>query len=231
MIPYYFRHYGPIGTRFYIYDDNSNDKSLEMLSGDPRVSIKRFTKSSDSYIASSLQLYNKFWKQSRGKADWVIICSMDEHIYHPNLCNFLLKCKNDGITILKAEGYQMISDKFPLTNKRLCDIITRGISWSQMNKTAIFNPNEIEEINYTIGRHSAEPSGNVKYPEKENIKLLHFKYLGLDYLIERSAELRTGLKEIDIEKGWGHRYLWKKEKIREDFIKINEASTEIKLLQ
>ncbi len=227
MLPYYLRHYQPIAEKFFIYDDGSTDGSLEILSSYDNVTIQPFVNEGYSFVLNSQKMANQAWKQSRGKADWVIICNIDEHVYHPDLENYLQHCYSQGITIISAQGYQMISESFPTTDGLLCNAITRGMPWGLMNKVVIFNPNLIEEINYTVGRHTASPKGQVIYPEATEVKLLHYKYLGLDYLLKRHAALKIGLKPLDIEMKWGRQYLWDRETTENDFIHVNNNAVEV----
>lgn len=230
MLPYYFRHYDAITDHFFIFDDKSTDASLDMLTKHPKVKIDCFHKQPESFVAAAHEFNNNIWKQSRNKADWVIICSMDEHLYHPDLWNYLEQCRDAGITAIPAEGYQMISNDFPNTEKPLCDLITFGMPYKKMSKLCIFNPDAIDEINYKHGRHYSDPVGRVVYPQRRDLKLLHYKYLGLDYLIMRYAELSTGLLRIDIEKRWGVRYLSKRKEIEQSFHDVWEASSEVPLV-
>jgi hypothetical protein len=66
-------------------------------------------------------------------------------------------------------------------------------------------------------------------PQRRDLKLLHYKYLGLDYLITRFAELSTGLRRIDLEKGWGARYLSERKAIEQSFQDVWAASSEVPL--
>jgi glycosyltransferase involved in cell wall biosynthesis len=227
ILPYYFRHYDAIADRYFIFDDASTDASLDILAKQPKVEIDRFHKQPESFVAGAHVFNNNIWKRSRNKADWVIICNMDEQLYHPDLLNYLKQCRDAGITAIPAEGYQMISDSFPDSDERLCDLITFGMRYKKMNKLSIFNPDAIEEINYKHGRHYANPIGRVVYPQRRDLKLLHFKYLGLVYLITRYAELSTGLRRIDLEKGWGSRYLSERKKIEQSFRDVWTASSEV----
>lgn len=86
-----------------------------------------------------------------------------------------------------------------------------------MDKVSIFNPDAISEIGYNPGRHAAVPVGNVHWPERTEVKLLHYKYLGLNYLQRRLHQLRSGLLPLDIERGYGHKYHWTTVEIERDF--------------
>ncbi len=226
MLPYYFRHYDSIVDQYYIFDDGSNDATLEILRAHPKVEIMQLERNPDSFIASEIAFDNSAWKQSRGKADWVIICSIDEHFHHPNLRDYLQQCRLKGITYIPSEGWHMISDDFPETDQWLCDVITRGARWDIYDKSCIFNPNRIKETNYGPGRHHAQPTGRVIAPRVCEVKLLHYDYLSLDKVIKRSAELDGRLGKKDREKEWSVHYRWD---LPAEFAKWSAQASEVPL--
>lgn len=217
MLPYYLRHYLPLAERFVILDDGSTDGSLEILGRHEQIEVRRFQCEGDSLIESGNRVNNEIWKESRGAADWVIICDLDEHLYHPDLLGYLDRCKRQGVTVIPSIGYQMISHTFPDVQTRLCDAVTQGMRWDRMDKSSIFDPNRIVDINYVGGRHIAAPTGEVVFPPHAEVKLLHYKYLGIDYVVKRTAQLKPGLRKKDIERGLGHKYLWGEPEIRAEY--------------
>ena len=105
MLPYFFKHYDNIADQYFIFDNDSTDNSLSMLRSHPKVITDRFEIKGNSVIKSAQDLFNQFWKKSRGKADWVIICDADEHLYHSNLRTYLQECTSNGITLVVPTGY------------------------------------------------------------------------------------------------------------------------------
>ena len=221
LLPYFMRHYDPFVERFFVLDDGSTDGSVAFLRGQPKVTLIEANRKGGSYIEQTQAFFNEAWKESRFKADWVITCNIDEHLYHRNIKDLLRRCQRDGVTILPAIGHEMVALQFPSTTGRLCDEVRFGAPAqkltgpsSSQNKIMVFNPLLIEEINFSPGRHQARPSGKVVYPARVELKLLHYKFLGCDYVVQRYAELKTGLSQLDLKSGGGYQYLWEARAIR-----------------
>jgi hypothetical protein len=211
MLPYFFRHYDDIVDRYFIFDNGSTDGSLSILEKHGRVELSHFDGEGDSFCEQELRLCDSIWRGS--KADWVIIPDIDEHLYHPDLLGYLRRCTDSGITAIESIGYEMISDSFPDRGDRLVETVTVGTRSIGHDRLCIFNPGQITETNFGMGRHRASPTGHVVWPEYPEILLLHYKQLGLDYPIARSAELRLGLRTLDLERKWGVHYTWSPEEI------------------
>jgi hypothetical protein len=51
----------------------------------------------------------------------------------------------------------------------------------------------------------------------EGVHLLHYKYLGLDYVKNRLPELGQRLKPGDVAARHGHKYRWSEQQMEDDF--------------
>ena len=208
VIGFFLRHYVPFVDRLVIFDDGSTDGTCEILRNHPKVELRRFERSrEDSLVLSMLGIYNECWKESRGKADWVIITNIDEHLHHPVLPDYLRHCQLKGVTVVPALGYQMISESFPDSAARLCEAVTTGAPSGDYSKLQIFNPDAVREINYTVGRHKAWPQGDVGWPERDELLNLHYQFLGRTYLGLRHGQLSSGRRGTDVQQGWGSHWL------------------------
>jgi hypothetical protein len=207
LLPYFFRHYDQVVSRYFIFDDGSTDGSLGLLHSRENVEVHRFSRSDPaSFVLSEQSLSNEFWKASRGSADWVIVTDIDEHLFHPELGSLLQHYKDRGITIVPALGYQMISEKFPEPDETLCETRVWGAPHPFYGKLSLFDPAAISEIDYGYGRHSADPKGRVIAPAIDQILLLHYKYLDHEWTRQRHQQLRVGLGAKDLENDWGNQY-------------------------
>lgn len=208
MLAFFFRHYDPWVNRYVFFDDGSDDGTREMIAAHPRAEWRPFPRAvADSFVQSSRLVHDEVWKESRGRADWVVVTAVDEHLHHPGLPGYLRRCAAAGVTAVPALGFQMVAEDFPPRGAWLARDVTMGAPWHVMNKLSLFRPDAIRETGFALGRHAAAPVGEVVWPARDELLLLHYKYLGRAYTRERHAFLAQGLGATDRANGWGIQYL------------------------
>jgi hypothetical protein len=228
MLGFFFRHYEGLVERYVVYDDGSTDGTLDLLRARPNVEVRRFRRAvADSFVLSQQRLQNEVWKESRGSADWVIVSALDEHLHHADLAGYLETCKRRGITAIPALGFQMVAREFPAAGTHLAATLTRGAPEQNMSKLSIFDPGAIAESRFSPGRHWAAPTGRLHYPRADEVLNLHYKYLGMPYLLERRALLRTGLGKADRKHKLGHEYSYDDARMREEFDRYEAAAFDL----
>jgi hypothetical protein len=229
MLPFFFQHYDPLVSRYFIFDDHSSDGSLDLLHSHPKVAVEQFVRSDpDSFTLSELSISNECWKYSRGWADWVIVIDIDEHLFHPNLPALLMRYKAFGITICPALGYQMISEEFLRPGKLPCESHTYGAPWDIYSKLALFDPSLVTETDYGAGRHHANPKGRVIAPAFDELLLLHYKFLGFERSHARHQRQRNGLRSKDFENSWGYQYSWSEDEFRRSWSEFAANAIEVR---
>ncbi len=219
IVPFFLRHYEPLVDRIVIYDDGSTDRSVELLRASSKVEIRPFRRAAESYLDAHLALFETCWHESRGRADWVCLVDLDEFLFQPDWDLYLAAQKDAGVTTIKTVGYDMVSEAFPPADADLVTILTRGQREHHMDKTALFAPDAIEQINHSVGRHLCSPVGRLVPLPKHGIQLRHFKNLGLDYVLARTHALATRLTGDDLVRGWSAHYLRDNDSIRAQFEK------------
>jgi len=226
MLPFFFRHYDSIVDQYFIFDNGSTDGSLDLLREHPRVCLGAFSVAGPSFVLAAVDFYDHSWKQSRGQADWVIICNIDEHLYHADLRAYLASLPQE-VSLIFSPGYEMVSQTFPPADVVLTEHTRTGFRYEIYDKPTILAPGAIREINFLPGRHDAAPEGRVASPLKREVKLLHYKCLGVEYWVSRSNELRQGLREMDLERGWGIQYVWDDAQKRDYFRRVQEGAIQV----
>jgi len=224
IIPFFLQHYEPLVDRIIIYDDHSTDRSVELLRASPKVEVRPIQREAESYLDAHLALFETCWHESRGRADWVCLVDMDEFLFQPDWHQYLAAQKNAGVTIIQALGYDMVSEMFPPAGAALATFLTRGRRDLHMDKTVLFDPDAIEQINHHVGRHRCAPVGRLVPPAHYRMQLRHYKSLGLDYLLARTHALAGRLTGDDLARGWSAHYLRDDDSIRAHFQEqLNQA--------
>jgi glycosyltransferase involved in cell wall biosynthesis len=217
LLPYFLRHYERICNAIIIYDNESDDGSTDLIAAHSLCELRHLDTNGELHEENLLRVKGHEWKASRGRADWVICCDIDELLYHPRLLAFLDECRDADVTIPIPSGYQMVSDMFPVCDGQIYGEVRSGFPANNYDKRIVFNPDAIREINYSPGCHSAAPEGAIIERADPALKLLHFKFLGLDYLSERYAELDRRLSRSNRERGFGAQYSSDAAKLHTDF--------------
>ena len=228
ILPFVFDYYKDVVDHFYIYDNYSTDNTKNIVKEHPKASLIPFGKEGEFNDDDNRNVKNNCWKQSRGKADYVIVCDVDELIYHPNLMESLKKMRKERASFFNIEGYDMYSEFFPEYHPGvlITDVVQQGVRFFYLDKKILFDPNCIVEINYSVGAHQFRPVGIVRYG-KEVFKLLHYKHLGADYLIQRYEVLGKRLSAYNRENDFGTHYLAKKMDILNDMQQGLAKSTNV----
>ena len=216
MLPFMFDYYSRFVDKFTIYDNHSTDSTLSIIKQHSNVRAIPFGGTEGFNDAENRRIKNNCWKQSRGKADWVIVCDMDEFLYHPNMANHLQELAHEGVTLPTTEGYEMYSEAFPThtSDTLLTEVVQHGVRSHWLDKRILFDPHRIVDINYSVGAHQAEPTGIVSRSTGRPLKVLHYKHLGLDYLMERYRKLGERLSTYNRENQFGTHYLAKEAELR-----------------
>lgn len=203
IIPFFLAYYESFVDKITVFDNGSIDNSNVLLSQHPKCEIIRFDTKGEMRDDILMLIKNSAWKESIGIADWVIVCDIDEFLYHRDLISYVNKCKKKGETICETEGYNMICDDYPKYDMSIIDQVKEGAYSKKFSKTILFDPNEIIELNARPGGHVVVPEGNVRIKKSNGLKLLHYKYLGgLERLANRWNTMGTTLSAINKENGW-----------------------------
>jgi len=191
MIPFFLAHYAPIVDRIIIHDDGSTDRSRALLEAHPKVTFEEIGIASTDDTRHSGELvpyYDQVWKRSRGTADWVILCNIDELFHHPAPRDYLGECTSRGITVIPSEGWDMLCWCSPPPGTDLVSQVRRGVRKLRMDKLFAFSPDAIEETRFQPGRHRALPRGRIEYPPRFEVRLLHYRFLGFGSSLARFLE-------------------------------------------
>jgi glycosyltransferase involved in cell wall biosynthesis len=222
IIPFFLQHYLPWVEKIVVLDNNSTDRSRELLEGRENVLVKSYDTGNEYREDIQMKLRNTIWHQSRGLADFVIVCDMDEFLYVKDHETFLRHLRQQGFTVVRPFGINMVSESFPQPGVPLTSQIREGVPNEQFSKMVLFDPVKIERINFFPGSHFALPEGQVKiYMGDQKVKLLHYRYLGLQHMLKKNRSRHERRGQVSMKQGWGYHYSYeeqKQQKIFEHFL-------------
>jgi hypothetical protein len=206
---HFVNYYSKFCDKIVVFDNNSTDNTVDKLLKNPKVEVRTFdTDGLRDDINRDIK--NTCWKESIGVADYVIVCDFDEFLYHENLDEFLEK--NKDFTVFHPDVFDMVTKEDFNDDINLLDFCKTGylveeIYNQKFNKCILFNPNKITEIGYSEGAHRLDNvKGDIKiYYNKGNfeLKILHYKYLTLDYTLKRKDTVCKRLSEFNRVRQWG----------------------------
>lgn len=199
IIPFVMAHYLRFCDKITVWDNGSTDGSLDLLKSYPiEVAIFKSNGFDDNINAS---IKNECWKKCT--EDWIIVVDMDELLYLPNKKD-LINCH----PLPNIIGYNMFSEAFPNYNTPITEQITLGVKAVNFNKQILFNRRFVQEMNYGPGAHQCTPILKKWVPTttQRTFKLLHYKYLGLDYLAEKHFQYAKRLSDFNKEHAYGKEY-------------------------
>jgi FkbM family methyltransferase len=177
-----------------------------------------------------MRIRNEAWKEYRYDYEWVIVCDMDEFLWHPDLKNKLENFRKKlCVSIPRVEGYQMFAEDFPEADgSQIYEKVGRGFADPEhLNKFMIFSPKGVD-INYDPGCHTAQPTGDVHYStDEDKLYLLHYKYVGYDYFIDKNKALAARVGDDDKERHWAFHYEQDAKMTKEEFMKFVEKTRQI----
>lgn len=206
ILPFTLDYYSNICEKIFIYDNNSTDKSDEIYATYPKVTVIKWFSNNEINENNYINIKSNAYRQHSRKADWVIVCDCDEILYHPRLLDKLEYYKNNGITVPKINGHDMVSKDFPAYDGQpITDKIKTGSEvYPPFCKHIIFNP--ILDVQYGIGAHSFQAK-NAVYSNSPELKLLHYKFLGVEYVENIYKARAERLSEFNKQHKFGEHYL------------------------
>jgi glycosyltransferase involved in cell wall biosynthesis len=219
ILPHLLRHYLSFCERVTILDNNSTDRSVEIVNSFPNTDVIPYDSNNEFHDGVHVNLKNHVWKSSVGYADYVILGDTDEFLYHENMIDFLIDAKEKGITLFKPEGYHMVADEnFKLNaDDNIFEMVKKGVRTPVLDKPMIFDCNKIININYGFGCHSAQPQGEIIVSTDPSLKMLHYKFLGIKNHLLKHKIRGERLSQFNKQNGFGLYYLFNLDEQKADY--------------
>ena len=210
ILPHLIKYYSKFCEKITFIDNMSDDSSRDVINSFNNTEIIQYNSKGRFDDRNHMNFKNGVWKDSIGKADYVIVGDSDEFLYHENIDQFLIDSFENGITFFKPHGSHMISDEDLVlkADDNLLELVKYGVPHDVLNKPMMFDCNKIQEINYSLGSHYANPVGEVKMYDGEDLKMLHYKFIGLENHLITCKAKGARLSDFNLKYNCGTYYLY-----------------------
>lgn len=208
ILPFFLRHYSAFSDQIHIFDDCSDDGTVELLKAHPKVVYHPINMGGIDEDAL-LQLAYDNYPLALDHADYVMWPDMDEFIYHPRMLDCLAHFKDLGYDACRTLGFNMMGDGLPVDDgkSQIWQLMPMGVRAPVYSKPVIFNPKC--RIGWSRGKHSLacpgmsiSPWENEYKPHPWRLRLLHYRYLGLEYTTKRNA--RQYARSVEKGAAWSN---------------------------
>jgi FkbM family methyltransferase len=220
LLPFLFKHYSQ-ARNIYVIDNMSTDSSKTIIEKNGGIVIPFDTNNTLSDDANR-DMKNTQWKKYSMDCDFVVVSDLDEFLYfpdQPDLIKAMNNLKIKGKTCVKPAGYTIFfsDQEWDRVNKEqsLISQTIHGMRDVNYDKPILFSPKYIGETNFSLGSHSWDAKGELNIDSSPII--LHYKYIGKQYTIERYKAISKRLSENNKKNGWGVHYN-KPEKELEEYV-------------
>jgi len=206
MIEFFINHYRRNFPNciIHVYDNYSTDKTAEIAESMGCIVHKFETDGFDDDIL----LYIKSNKWKDATTDWVIVCDCDELIEINQ--EELYQEASLGYDILNFEGYTLMNKENNIIDLNNMKYGFRDVSY---DKYYLFNKNRIVDIGYNYGCHKVNRNqpkaitGDPIIGSSKIYRALHYKYLSLEYCINRRKMLSIRISEFNRQRGFTQEYI------------------------
>lgn len=221
ILPHFIEHYKKFCDKIVIYDNMSTDNTKEIALDSGCEVISWEAPGGGLNDQCYIDIKSNCYKRDRNDYDWVLTVDADEFYSHKDGVRGLLKClekyKAEGITLPKVQGYNMVGE-----DEDSLDIskITKGVKDLSYSKRCIFDPRL--DMKWSFGCHPQHGnplkyvSGIVESTNTE-ILLYHYKYINLQYVINRHASYDKRLSNFNKQYNLAIHYTYHQDKIKEDY--------------
>ena len=209
IIRHTLNHYAGFCRQITLLNNFSTDSTVALAHKYyPSVKVIDYDTNNETRDDILQEIKNNCWKQST--ADYVIVCDTDEFLYAGDMRRQLEMLYEHNVALPLVMGYNMGSETFPDNfDIPIYEQVKYGVRERLFDKQIIFSPRYVAEINYALGCHECRPI--LKEEKMRDLaiefKLLHFKYLGKEYLYEKHEAYANRLSLFNIRTSVGSHYL------------------------
>lgn len=237
IIPYVIPYWKRVADKVVVFDNGSDDGSVEMLSKYDWIEIRSFDSDGQNDLIQK-QIKEKAYLEYKDKFEIIIITDMDEIFYFNDFKALQSVFIDKGYDVLATPIFSLCeANKPPYSEDLLLHQVCHKFFNQRMNhqdgfenisKFSIFNTNTVEKVSMSVGQHYVKTFPSMKIILDSNDFCLHInKGLGLDYFLSKRKRMGDNLSDTNKKHGMAIEYLKSEEESRKEYLENQKKSFDI----
>lgn len=217
-LPFFIKHYRERfpDCKITIFDNESTDKTID-IAAENNCEVFIYNTNNEIRDDAYLKIKERCWKESN--ADWIFVVDCDEFV------DVTEEQLSQDFNIIKTEGWDMIG------NDNNIDNITDGVRSPGYDKVCAWKSDCLDIIQYQPGCHEAmvvaKPGITLVF-NSQSIKMWHFKWISLPFVLERHKLFNKRLSQINKENKWGIHYGFSEEQQTKQYNEFYKHKTKVR---
>ena len=198
ILPFFLRHYS-FADRIIVWDNGSTDRTRAILGAHPKVSVREWATGGEMRDLELTHMKSEEYRHTG--PGWKIVVDADEFLWARDIRAVLERCERKGIRMPMTVGFDMVADTMPKDDGMtpLTSLVKFGAHSPSYSKFCLFQ-NSVD-IRFTHGAHACKVRGKVRTGSHGYLFLLHYRWMGLDRILERGR--RAVLSADNVRLGLG----------------------------
>lgn len=237
IIPFVVPYWSKIADHVVVYDNGSNDSSIELLSKHDWIEIRHFDSNGQNDIIQK-QVKEKAYLEFKDSYDIIIISDMDEVFYFNDLKALGGKMIDEGYNCMVVPIYSLCEDSKPIydegkllhqqCHKFYKQRMNHMQGFEDVSKISIFNCKITDSINMSAGQHYVYTSPKMMIMLSYDGFCLHVdKGFGLDYKYRIRQKMWENLSDTNKRGGMCLEYADDYDKVKKEYLENQKKSFDI----
>lgn len=237
ILPFVKQYWERINADVVVYDNGSDDGSIEYLQSLPYVTVEHFDSDGQNDVIQK-QVKEQAYLKFKDKYDIIIISDMDEVFYFNDFEAVLDTFINGWYNVLATPIYSLCEDfKPPYNEDKLLHQQCHKFYKQRMNhmqgfdkysKLSIFNTKTTNSVGMSVGQHFVQTYPDMKLMISDKGFCLHIdKGFGVDYKYKIRQKMNDNLSLLNKRANMCIEYADSYDKLKNDYLKNQENSFDI----